>query len=318
MREIIKLIFRCVGGIISRLLRNQSIFKKYNYLFEHSSRSVIRFFVKYVNLPNVDNTWKINLLNGEDVLTKIDKDNLKTGQFALSYKWHSPSLNFTEKLLNDYYPIDIPWIDVGANLGLRSLLSLSENRPVFFIEPNKEVNLLNIDRCELNNFKNYKLFEVGASDKKGTIEFTIDKSSYNSTIEKDSLSEDIVDHQEFIQIDTIDNLFATQIKSFKTACIKIDVEGHELKVLVGGKDSISTWSPTLVIEVNKRGEHLSEFIDFFSDFGYDIFEIGEFGKKYFKRVVKSSSHDYAQIRFNDFLVVKDDELLNIFNQYAVK
>lgn len=250
-------------------------------------------------------------------MTKIDKNNLKTGQFALSYKWHSPSLNFTEKLLNNYYPTDIPWIDVGANLGLRSLLSLSENRPVFFIEPNKEVNLLNIDRCELNNFKNYKLFEVGASDKKGTIAFTIDKSSYNSTIEKNSLSEDIVDHQEFIQIDTIDNLFATHIKSFKTACIKIDVEGHELKVLDGGKNTISTWSPTLVIEVNKRGEHLSEFIDFFSNFNYEIFEIGEFGKKYFKQVVKCSSHDYSQIRFNDFLVVKDANLLNMFAKYAV-
>lgn len=318
MKKLFNSLLGLLGGIISWLIQSEKLFRFYNFIFEHSPYLIVRIFVKFVSLPNKDNIWVINLLNGEKIKTNIYSGNIKTSQFALSYKWHSPSLNFTEKILNEYYPIDIPWIDVGANLGLRSLLSLSEKRPVYFIEPNIEVNKLNIERCKLNSFKNYFLLDVGASDKNGTIEFTVDKSSYCSTIEKDTLSEDIViDHQEIIQINTLDNLFVKQIHSYKTACIKIDVEGHELKVLDGAKNILLSWSPTLIIEVNERGEHLSQFLQFLYDYGYQVFEIGTFGGKYFKPVVHSMSEDYSQIRFNDFLVVKDKTLLTILSPYIL-
>jgi FkbM family methyltransferase len=317
MRKFSKSVLKYIGRCISWFITHPFFFKQYNCLFENSSRCIIRLFVKYIHLPEQKNTWKIILLNGKSILTTIDPDNVKTTQFALSYKWHSPSLNFTEKILNKYYPIDIPWIDIGSNLGLRSLLALSENRAVYFIEPNTEVNRLNIERCELNNFKNYTLFDVGASDKKGSIEFTVDKSSYCSTIERDFLSGDVVvDHQEIIRIDTLDNLFVNQINTLKTACIKIDVEGHELKVLDGAQNILSVLLPTLIIEVNERGEHLSEFIDLLSGYGYQVFEIGEFGRKYFKKVVRSQSEHYSQIRFNDFLAVNDKALLNILSSYT--
>jgi FkbM family methyltransferase len=318
MKKVVKVILKYIGSCISWFLWNPFFFKQYNCLFEHSPRGIIRFFVKYISLPDANNIWKIELLNGKSVLTKIDKCNAKTAQFALSYKWHSPSLNFTEKILNEYYPIDVPSIDVGANMGLRSLLSLSENRHVYFIEPNAEVNKLNIERCKLNNFKNYTLFDVGASDRKGTIEFTIDESSYCSTIEKDTLSEDVaIDHQEIIHIDTLDNLFVNQINTFKTAFIKIDVEGHELKVLAGARSILTVWMPTLIIEVNERGDHLSEFIDILSGYGYQVFEVGEFGKKYFKKVTQGQSDDYSQIQFNDFLVINDSALLTMLSPYIV-
>src|ERR1035437_8986826 len=212
MKSLYNFVLKHIGLLLSWSIQNRYLFKMYNFIYEYSPHFIVRLLVRYVNLPAKDNMWKIELLNSKSVLTSITADNAKTAQFALSYKWHSQSLNFTEKLLNDFYPIDIPWIDVGANLGLRSLLSLSENRSVYFIEPNSEVNKLNIERCKLNSFTNYTLFDVGASNKKGTIEFIVDASSYCSTIEKDTLSEDVViDHQEIIRINTLDNLFADRI-----------------------------------------------------------------------------------------------------------
>jgi len=318
MRWFGKYVLGCMGRLLSLFLVIPFILRLYNYLFEHSSGILTRFLVRFVQLPDVSTVWKIKLLNGKSVFTAIEQGNIKTVQFALSYKWHSPALNMTEKLLNAYYPVDVPWIDVGSNLGLRSLLSLSEHRPVFFIEPNEEVNKLNIDRCRLNNFDNYVFYPVGASDKKGSIEFTIDTSTYCSTIEEGYLTEDIVvDYTEIISIDTLDNLFADKISLYRTACIKIDVEGHELKVLAGSKNVLSAWVPTLIVEVNERDEHLAEFLDVLLVRGYQVFEIGEFSGKYFKPVVQDQFGNFEQIAFNDFLAVHDKELLVALSPYIV-
>lgn len=318
MKNFIKTIFKYIGILISWSIQIPYLFKLYNYMFENSPQQIIRFCVKYVNLPEKDNKWIIKLINGKKVYTKIEANDFKTTQFALSYKWHSPSLNFTEKILNEFYPIEIPWIDIGSNLGLRSLLSLSESRPVYFIEPNVTVNKLNVERCRLNNFKNYTLFEVGASDKRGKVEFTIDKSSYNSSIENDLLPEDNIDHKEIITIETIDNLFENLISTGKTACIKIDVEGHELNVLNGAKRIISKLSPTLIIEVNKKGQHFAEFVNYFTGLRYNIFEIGEFGKgRYYKKIMENQTFKDSDIQFNDFFAIKDEGLLNIVEKYTL-
>ena len=318
MKHFVKIIFKSLGQVLSLLIQNKYFFRFYNYIFEHSPHILVRYFVKFVDLPLKSNVWKINLVNGKSISTKILIEDNKTSEFALSYQWHSPSLNFTENLLNQYYPMEIPWIDVGSNLGIRSLLSLSEKRLVYFVEPNSEVNKLNIDRCLLNGFKNYTLFEVGASDQTGTIEFTIDKTSYNSSINSNLVEQDSVDHKEIIQIDTLDHLFSKIAGNYTTACIKIDVEGHELNVLEGSKNIISKYSPCFIIEVNQKGQHFSKFIQYFTDLNYQIFEIGEFKRnRYYKRVRTNHEYNDSEIQFNDFFAIKDNELLKVVGKYVV-
>ncbi len=318
MKVCIVVLFRYLGMIVSFFLKNRQIFKIYNYVYEHSTHRVAKLFVKFIKVPDNDNLWTIKLLNGKKVYTKIYANDLKTAQFALSYKWHSPPLNFTEKILNEYYAIDIPWIDIGSNLGIRSLLSLTEKRPVYFIEPNSELNRLNIERCLLNHFENYILFEIGVSDKTGTIEFTIDKTSYNSSIENGKIPENLVDHKEIIKIDTIDNIFKDQLDNIKTACIKIDVEGHELNVIEGALVFISRLSPTMIVEVNQKGNHFSKFLNIFYDFDYEIFEIGHFTKSaYYKKIVSDESFNNSTLRNNDFLVIRDKKLIRIIEKHAV-
>jgi FkbM family methyltransferase len=307
-----------VGFAIGWLIQNRHLFRIYNYLYEYSPHWCVKLLVKYVKLPDKNNEWKIRLQNGKKVWTRIYADNIKTVQFALSYKWHSPSLNFTEKLLNQYYSSKVPWIDVGANLGIRSQLSLTENRPVVFIEPNSELNRLNIERCKLNGFKNYELFGVGASDITGIKEFAVDKSSYTSSLEVDFVSEDAIDHKEFIKVDTLDNILQTLIESSKTACIKIDVEGHELHVIEGARNLISKLSPTIIIEVNQKGDHFLNFVRIFHDLGYEIFEIGEFSRNvFYRKIRKDQSLNSTNIHYNDFITIKDKALISIFEKYAL-
>lgn len=313
----LKIIFQYTGLLISWSIQYTFFFRFFNLIYESSPYVLIKFFVKYVKLPQRDIYWTVRLLNKRTIRTNIYANNNKTAQFALSYQWHSPALNFTENLLNKYYPIDIPWLDVGSNLGLRSLRSLSEKRPVFFFEPNTELNKFNVERCQLNGFVNYKVFGLGVSDSKGSVEFLIDKTSYNSTIETHLLIEDSIDHIEIIRTDTIDNLYRDNFNEISCACIKIDVEGHELHVIKGARTLISAVSPTMIIEVNQKGDHFLKFVDIMKEYGYNIYELGDFGKKfYFKKILIDQPINLAEISNNDFLAVKDDDLQKIINKYT--
>lgn len=307
-----------LGKLISKLLYYNVFFKFYNFIYEHSSWFIIRLFVKFIELPDKDNQWSVFLPNEKKVITKIVQGNLKTRQFALSYKWHSPSINFTEEIVNNYYTNDIPWIDIGANLGLRSLLPLSEKRPVYFIEPNDELNKINRERCQLNGFSKYTFLTFGASDKAGEIEFFIDESSYCSSIEQSNLKENSIEKIETIKIETIDCLFAEQINIWKTAYIKIDVEGHELKVLEGAKRFISKLAPTMIIEVSEKGSHFLAFFEKMQKFGYTIYEIRRFSSnRFFRKVNAQSDISENPIKSNDFLCVKNPDLINIIEKHTV-
>ncbi|WP_460946654.1 FkbM family methyltransferase [Spirosoma daeguense] len=290
-------------------------YKTYNMLYEYSPNFITHVAGKYITLPNRNDNWKIVLKNGKKVNTSILKNNDKTRQFAVSYKWHSPELNFTEHILNKYFDKDIPWIDIGANLGMRSLLSLSEGRPVFFVEPNKELNLINKERCVLNKFSNYTFFEVGASDKAGYSSFFIDTTSYNSTLNNQLLTKQEIEKEELIKIETIDNLFLDLLIDSKTACVKIDVEGHELQVLSGAKAFIKKFTPTMIVEVNSTSDNFLAFNQLTRSYDYELFAIGSIKRgKYFKRINNQEIKTYEAS--NDFLLTKDKGLIKEIEKYS--
>ncbi len=302
------------GKLIGFLLKMKPIIKLYNYIFERANYKIVKAFIRFIPFPNINFTWKILLNNGKIVKTKIIKNDIKTMQFAFSYKWHSPSLNFTEKILNNYYPIKVPWIDVGANLGLRSLLSLSNKRAVYFLEPNKELNLINRSRCFLNTFTNYEFIDLGASSKKGIVKFYVDETSYNSSIEEKVAGNNLIKGIEEIKINTLDNIFDRFITIWENACIKIDVEGHELDVLKGAKNIITSISPTFIIEVNEKGAHFENVYNFFKSFDYSLFEISSFKKNVFYKEVQTSNQI---MQSNDFLVIKDAELETAILEFSL-
>lgn len=312
MKTILKFIIKIVGLVISKAIKIRVILKLYNLIFENSTFLLVRFFVMYVSLPSIDFIWTIKLLNGKKVKTSVFYNNILTQQFALSYKWHSPSLNKTEDILLSFTSPETVWIDIGANMGLRSLTGLSMNRNVVFIEPNSEVNSINKERCKLNHFTNFEFIEVGMSDIKGVAEFRIDSSSYNSTIENNQLNDSEVERIERINIDTLDN--QAQQKNWLKANIKIDVEGHELKVLKGAENFIRKTSPNIVIEVNEKGDHFQRFLEWAFNYNYKVFEIGNFKKGKYYREINPKSHNSS---VNDFLLTSDLSIIKKLTPYMI-
>lgn len=313
-----KRIFKSIGNLVSLILRINLFLRLYNHVYERLlPYKIIKYIVKFVQLPEKDFEWKIQLLNKERIVTKIYSDNKKTSEFALSYKWHSPSLNFTEYLLLNTFNKSLTWFDIGSNLGLRSLLFLSESVPVIFFEPNKQLNKLNSERCKQNKFKNYQFIEKGIAKEKGELSFYIDKSSYKSSLIRENVTNKEIDHVETIQVDSLDNLIQeiNISDNLSRVCIKIDVEGSEIGVLQGAKSFIEKYQPTMIIEVNTKGNHFNEFVNEVLKYNYNIYEIGSFSPKHFYRKVEASF--YERIVCNDFFIVKDPDLIKRISEYAI-
>lgn len=315
MNKATRIIAKSVGAVISQMMMTENGLKFINYIYERAPHSFTKLFVKYAEFPNRQFHWNIRLLNNKTVKVVVEKDDKLTKEFAVSYRWHSQGLKHVEALINEYYPNNVSWVDVGANMGLRSLYALSIGRPVVFIEPNAKLNKYNLSRCELNKFTNYRFVESGASDRQGTVEFLIDHSSYCSTIEQNVLDKSSVAEKLVINIDTLDNILSEEIENTKSVCVKIDVEGHELKVLKGANKLMQILSPTMIIEVNEKGRNLLDLLSTTSKYGYSVFEIGDFGQnKYLKKLNNNSEQSFQSIRFNDFLFIKDQGLINSLNK----
>ena len=175
------------------------------------------------------------------------------------------------------------------------------------IEPNNELNVLNRERCELNGFTNFKIMELGVSDSDGVAEFYVDTSSYNSSLHKTAQTLDTLERKETITLDSIDNLFLSLDNA--PACIKIDVEGHELQVLKGGAQFISKWHPPLIVEVNEEGGHFLAFRDVMKRLDYSLYHIIDAGEgKYYRKIEMRGDDTDWIVNANDFLALHKNDV----------
>lgn len=311
IKKILHNLFSILGKIVDRLIKFDFSLKWYNQIYERSPYFIVRIFVKNIHLPKRDFLWSVLLINKKTIKTNVYANNIKTAQFALSYKWHSPSLNFVENFLIQHSENNAACIDVGANLGIRSLLALSEGRQVYMVEPNEELNKLNDERCKLNGFNNYSILPFGSSNEKGTAEFYIDESSYNSSLDVNILNNNVLDKSVQISLDTLDNLLSGI--SQRPAYIKIDVEGHEIQVLKGAEGIIKKWYPPFIVEVNGNSNNFTKFNSLMSEHGYSIYQVRDYGNRKFFKEIK-----VEEIDSNDFLAVKDVKLEKLVNKYTIR
>jgi len=273
---------------------------------------LVNIMHEYTTLPNKDFNWTISVRNGEKVVTKVYRDNYKTREFAIDYRWCSPGLAIAEKEIHDYFSNEMLFLDIGSNLGMRSLVPLSSGRTVFMFEPNSETNKLNEERCKLNGFSNYTIvpFAVSARYEKKT--FYFDESSYLSSFIKPTSDSQVKYRSEVFETITIDGYLNIASKSYEGFIMKIDVEGHEWEVIRGAHDLISKYSPTLLIEINEKGGNIMSIIKFFQELEYRIFEINtDLIKGLLTEITDMNDNDKANITSSNFLFLKEKPLINI-------
>ena len=161
-----------------------------------------------------------------------------------------PVSRIAEKL--DNQKNDGWFFDVGANVGLYSweVRKVCPLRKILAFEPDpKNFKLLEITQKEAN-LQNLKICNTALSDQVGNVSFLQDTlTSATGCVEGKEkpwieLYLNSPANEIRVKTNTLDSVSDDKTPSL----IKIDVEGHELEVLQGGRNTLSEAKPLLIIE----------------------------------------------------------------------
>jgi FkbM family methyltransferase len=157
--------------------------------------------------------------------------------------------------------------DIGANAGIVSIeiaKRFGDNVTVFAFEP-QEILARNIAvSVQLNDFRNMHVLRTLVGDKTGAASLFIPKStapaSHASMRSRSSKAKTVT-----CRLETIDELVASG-KISPPDVMKIDVEGAELEVLRGARQTLKTYRPSVIFETDGNADR----------FGYTRQDIIEF------------------------------------------
>jgi FkbM family methyltransferase len=201
-------------------------------------------------------------------------------QRILIEKYYEPEIVSAVK--NSLRP-EMDAINIGANIGIFSILIASlinEDCKVLAIEPTPLAFQILIKNIKRNNLiHKIELFNGICIDVEGeyTLNTIVGNEEYSS-IGQSTFFSNIHKNIEKINVkgETVDNL--VNINNLNPGFILMDVEGAEMKVLIGAESVIKNYHPTVILEVhddiyNTQNTSSIDIISFFEKFNYDVYDI---------------------------------------------
>lgn len=208
-------------------------------------------------------------------------------------------------------------IDVGMNIGNNIIEYATFSDKVYGFEPlpylfdmakrnvdlnfdhNPKYNWFNEVDPQANMIPKAKIFlyDYCLSNQKGTLTF-LDRDEYTNMMScvKDERIENILpekDYEEYnVKASTIDNFLFDDVD-----IIKIDVEGYELPVILGAKETILKTRPVVQVEMhenfpNRYGYELQDILDWFKEKDYDVYLYDGTKLDHFWRHYENEQHLY--------------------------
>lgn len=206
---------------------------------------VLRKERKYTSFKKSKDQTIIKKIGG--VKIRLYKDSVLS-ELIYNNRFENSELKFLKKYLkkNDQF------VDIGANIGLFSLIAancVKEGGSVISFEPTPRTFNRLVENVSLNKFLNVKCYPYALSERNGTVSFYLfpeGKDAWNTMSKPETgLFEEI--KVESIAIDDFNFLNNNFLD--KTTLIKIDVEGLEMSVFKGGGNFFSSKNaPTLMVE----------------------------------------------------------------------
>lgn len=150
-------------------------------------------------------------------------------------------------------------LDVGANIGNHAIyLALSVGCKIICFEPDKKLCMAIRFSSEINNIKDkIQIYNVALGSEETVCKIIANEDNPNSVGSQQVLA-------------GVGNISMKTLDSFnfsKLGCIKIDVEGFEENVLIGGIETIKKHKPILYIEAWNK-EALDKVLDIIAPIGY--------------------------------------------------
>ncbi len=155
----------------------------------------------------------------------------------------------TIQKLSRFYALSL--IDCGCNFGFYSFYtaSLSKENNIISIEASKDTLKEFYKNLEMNNFDNIKVLNNAVSDQNNQMmEFHESEKDWESSLLSAKFN---IKKKNLVETITIDSVIKKIDIKNKLLIIKIDVEGFDLNVLDGAKNSVKENKPFIIIEFSK-------------------------------------------------------------------
>lgn len=164
------------------------------------------------------------------------------------------------------------FVDVGANVGIYSVLAAERGAKVVAIEPDPETSKQLRTNLARNDY-HAEVHRVVVSNSVGDVSFTVNQGTMNGIV----FDEDVPQH--ILPCSTLDELIGER----SVAGIKIDVEGAERLVVEGAKGLLARGVGMLQIEWNamsevRLGESRTPLHQLLVGAGYALYRPDEHGR----------------------------------------
>jgi FkbM family methyltransferase len=207
--------------------------------------------------------------------------NLDTYEYLMSgYFFMGETNPYETKMLRKKLKPEDTFIDVGTHIGWYSLNAaqvVGIKGKVVAFEPNPACIDVMEKNVKLNKLSNLVLEKIALSDKEGEFDFWIGDDMGGSFIKENTqrLTVDRKIKKVKVKAMTLDAYCKKhQVKNI--TLMKIDVEGAEMQVLKGAKNTLKKFEPDLIMEVvddtlGKNQSSKNELLKFLSNLGYQSY-----------------------------------------------
>ena len=213
----------------------------------------------------------------------------KLTEYILFHEFEKAEVGFFERYLQQGDFV----LDIGANIGFHTIHAsniIGKEGRVFAFEPVLDTFNHLKENIAINQMSNVIPANIGFSDKNeaAKINVSVNYNAWNTLAKRERMEKHEAgkfDATETIQLKKLDDWIL--LKTFgveKISLVKIDVEGWEKYVILGGLNYFSKYAPAVMMELSDgnafaAGYQCSEVYEMFNSLGYEWFRLADAGKK---------------------------------------
>lgn len=241
-----------------------------NFVYDSLPHETLVFLVHhgFFGKPTSAFDWKVSLTNGHALRLKVNPQDAYSMGYALHYKIHDVGLRRVQEMLSDQLPPRSLYLDIGANIGVSSIYALSQGVECWLFEPNTALRPFVEALFTENGFAKARHEDVALSSAFGEAEFFISESSYLSSFDAEHAAKDGKLRSVRVPLKPLDSYLPEIKLKADHLLIKIDVEGHELKVLEGAIETLKHFSPVVMLELLHNQDARAQAYEFMRGLGY--------------------------------------------------
>lgn len=250
-------------------------------------KKIIKNAIAVSTKASVRFCFKYGCINRDDMIEVFSHhENIASDAGSLRFFCPGALTIWRAQTLFSKEPETISWIksfdrgdtllDVGANIGLYTVYAAKKGHSVMAVEPLSENYFVLQRNIVINNIKNALAFCACLYDENKISSLKIRNPGFGQA--QNSFDESLGAYGETYEYEAQQGVVGMTLDYFVDQTefpnhIKIDVDGHELKVLQGAEKTLSDKRlKSVLIEMNEEGHHFESICDLIIKHGFHISE----------------------------------------------